>query len=65
MLLTQEFLVYLLGIPRTNVTAGVLQSAGVINYRRGVIIITDERGLEKTACNCYKIIKKAIDEILK
>jgi CRP-like cAMP-binding protein len=65
--LTQEFLTYLLGIPRTNVTmtASVLQQAGLINYRRGMITITDEKGLEETACNCYKIIKKVIDEILK
>lgn len=65
--LTQEFLSYMLGIPRTNVTmtAAALQLAGLISYKRGVILITDENGLEETACNCYKIIKKATDEILK
>jgi CRP-like cAMP-binding protein len=65
--LTQEFLAYLLGIPRTNVTmtAGALQQAGLINYRRGLIMIADEKGLEEIACNCYQIIKKATDEILK
>jgi len=65
--LTQEFLAYLLGIPRTNVTmtAGALQQAGLIKYRRGLILITDGKGLEEAACNCYKIIKKATDEILK
>jgi len=30
-----------------------------------MITITDEKGLAETACNCYKIIKKATDEILK
>lgn len=65
--LTQEFLAYLLGIPRTNITmtAGVLQQAGLINYKRGIIAIIDSKGLEETACNCYRIIKKATDEILK
>jgi CRP-like cAMP-binding protein len=65
--LTQEFLAYMLGIPRTNVTmtAGALQQAGLISCRRGEIAITDEKGLEETACDCYKVIKEATDEILK
>jgi CRP-like cAMP-binding protein len=65
--LTQDFLAYMLGIPRTNVTmtAAALQQAGLISYKRGEIIITDEKGLEETSCDCYKIIKKATDEILK
>jgi CRP-like cAMP-binding protein len=65
--LTQDFLAFMLGIPRTNVTmtAGALQQAGLINYRRGLILITDEKGLEETACDCYQIIKKATDGILK
>ena len=57
----------MLGIPRTNLTmtASALQSAGLVNHKRGIIIITDEKGLEETACDCYQIIKKATDEILK
>jgi CRP-like cAMP-binding protein len=65
--LTQDFLAYMLGIPRTNITmtAGALQQAGIINYKRGVVHITDEKGLEEAACDCYLIIKKATDGILK
>lgn len=65
--LTQDFLAFMLGIPRTNVTmtARVLQQEGLINYKRGIVTITDEKGLEETACDCYRIIKKATDEILK
>jgi len=65
--LTQEFLAHLLGIPRTNVTmtARALQQAGLIDYKRGTITITEEKGLEDIACNCYRIIKKATDDILK
>jgi CRP-like cAMP-binding protein len=65
--LTQDFLAFMVGIPRTNVTmtAGALQQVGLINYRRGMILITDEKGLEETACDCYRIIKKATDEIFK
>lgn len=65
--LTQEFLAYVLGLPRTNVTMtlGSLKQAGLIDCRRGVITIADEKGLERAACGCYKIIKKATEEILK
>ena len=57
----------MLGIPRTNVTMtiGALQQAGLISCRRGEITIKDEKGLEDAACDCYKTIKKATDEILK
>ena len=55
--LTQEFLSYMLGVPRTGVTlaAGDLQKAGLISYRRGRIKALDRARLERAACECYRV----------
>jgi CRP-like cAMP-binding protein len=58
-LLTQEFLSDMLGVRRPSVTvaARTLQKAGVIEYERGRITVTDRRGLEEASCECYRVIK--------
>lgn len=55
--LTQEFLSAMLGVRRqsVNVTAGLLQRAGLIAYRRGGVKILDREGLQAAACECYRI----------
>jgi CRP-like cAMP-binding protein len=55
---TQEFLSHMLGVRRTTVTlvAGLLQSARVIQYRRGRIEILDRAALERASCECYSVI---------
>ena len=57
--LTQEFIAMMLGVqrPTVSLTAGNLQSAGVIEYGRGKINVLDARRLEEIACDCYRIIK--------
>ena len=57
--LTHDFLSTMLGAPRTTVTlaAGLLQRAGMIEYSRGRVTITDRRGLEQTACECYRVVR--------
>ena len=57
--LTQELLSNMLGVLRVAVTkaAGTLQRRKLISYRRGIISILDERGLEDASCRCYKIVK--------
>ncbi len=64
--LTHQFLAEMLGIHRPSVTlvARALQKAGLIRYSRGTIAIVDRKGLEKAACECYAIVRKALDEIL-
>jgi len=60
--LTQEFLAELLGIQRPSVTivARNLQSAGFIQYRRGLISIVDRPGLERAACECYESVRREL-----
>jgi len=61
--LTQEFLGMMLGARRAGVTeaAGILQTEGLIKYRRGHIVITDKPGLEEFSCECYRILKADFD----
>lgn len=63
--LTQEFLAYMLGVRRASVTvaAGKLQSAGLITYKRGHITVTDRDGLEQAACECYDVIRVALEDL--
>lgn len=57
--LTQKFLAQMLGMRRGGVTeaAGLLQIQKLISYSRGNIRITNQKGLETTACECYRTIK--------
>ncbi len=62
--LTQEFLADLLGIHRPSVTivARTLQGAGLISYSRGLITITDRKGLEEATCECYDMVRQALNQ---
>src|SRR5499426_2699851 len=64
--LTQEFLGQMLGVRRTTVTiaARLLQSAGLIRYRRGLIHIVDRPALEEIACECYAVVRNNLDKVL-
>ena len=64
--LTQEFLSQMIGAPRTSVTtiAANLQREGLINYRRGKIMILDRAGLESASCECYGIVKESISRYI-
>jgi CRP-like cAMP-binding protein len=66
LLMTQEFIANLLGGRRESVTvaAGRLQDAGLIYYARGHIRIIDRQGLEATACECYRIVKRELTRLV-
>jgi len=55
----------MLGVRRTTVTiaARLLQSAGLIRYRRGLIQILDRRALEDIACECYAAVRRNADNV--
>lgn len=64
--LTQTFLCEMLGVRRTTVSlaAKILQKAGLIDYKRGRISITDRKGLEAASCDCYRMVKHNIEAII-
>jgi CRP-like cAMP-binding protein len=53
--LTQELLAEMMGVQRTTVTAAaqVLRGEGLIDYSRGLMLVTKRAQLEKRACECY------------
>jgi CRP-like cAMP-binding protein len=61
--LTQEFIAMMLGThrPGVSLTAGILQNAGLIRYSRGHITILDRERLEASSCECYRVIRHALD----
>lgn len=52
---TQEMIANMLGVRRESITcsAGKLQEEGLIEYRRGTVIVLDRAGMERRAGGCY------------
>ncbi|ADW71300.1 Crp/Fnr family transcriptional regulator [Granulicella tundricola] len=65
--LTQEFLAEMLGSRRTTVavSAGTLQRAGMIEYRRGKVTSLSRENLEAAACDCYKVSQRLFQALYK
>ena len=57
--LTHEFLSVMLGVRRAtvSVSAGNLQSAGMISYKHGRVTVLDRARLEEATCECYQVIR--------
>jgi CRP-like cAMP-binding protein len=64
---TQELIASMLGVRRESVTeaAGKLQRAGLIHYSRGRIAVLDRHKLEAQACECYAVVKREYDRLLR
>ena len=65
--MTQELIANMLGVRREGVTgaAGHLQDAGLIDYRRGHITVLDRPKLEQRVCECYAVVKRESDRLMK
>lgn len=64
--MTQELIANMLGVRREGVTeaARKLQAAGLIEYSRGHIKVTDRPMLEKRSCECYDVVKVEFERLL-
>ncbi|QYF93661.1 Crp/Fnr family transcriptional regulator [Massilia sp. PAMC28688] len=62
---TQETMATMLGVRRESITltAGKLQAEGLIQYRRGTIVVLDREGLEVCAGACYKASRIGFDQM--
>lgn len=65
LVMTHELVAGMLGVRRESVTAsaGQLQIAGYIRYRRGHISVLNRAGLERHACECYGVVKKELGRL--
>jgi CRP-like cAMP-binding protein len=66
LVMTQELIARMLGVRREGITesAGELQRAGLIQYRRGHITVIERSGLETRVCECYAVVKKEFERLL-
>jgi CRP-like cAMP-binding protein len=64
--LTHDLLAGMLGTRRSSVTvaAGILQKAGIIDYRRGKVHILNRQKLEEAACECYPVVRTQLNSYL-
>jgi hypothetical protein len=66
LLLTHEFLSYMLGVRRSSITEVLqsLQKQDLIRYTQGRIMITNRNGLEELSCECYRCVRDEYDRLL-
>lgn len=66
LILTQEFLAYMLGVQRTSIghIASSMQREGIIRYHRGKIEVVDLERLKAHACECLEQINHELKEFI-
>ncbi len=59
----QEFVAQMLGSTRSTVSiaASNLKAKGFIDYSRGAIQVLNIKGLEKEACECYRVVREHLE----
>lgn len=64
--ITQLSLAYMLGVRRVGITkaASALQFRNIITYTRGILTITNRKGLEAASCECYQKDKDIYNRIM-
>ncbi|HEU5431973.1 MAG TPA: helix-turn-helix domain-containing protein [Thermomicrobiales bacterium] len=65
--LARDLLAQMLGLRRATVTVamGLLQEAGLITYRRGIVQIVDRPRLEDASCECCRIVRDEFIRLLR
>lgn len=65
--LTQEQLAGMLGVGRTYISRviGNLKSSGILDTRRGGLLVTDSDALHRLACDCHERVKEHFEEVLR
>jgi CRP-like cAMP-binding protein len=63
---TQEMLSAIVGARRPVVASliGRMQQEGLIEYRRGCLVMLNRAGVEQAACECYGILSNSLREYL-
>jgi CRP-like cAMP-binding protein len=63
--ITHDFIATMMGTDRSTVSlaASVLQKKGILEYMRGAVKILNRRKLEKSACECYSVIRQFEDDL--
>ena len=66
-IMTQEFMSTMLGVRRPGVTlaVGTLTRAGLIRHENGIVHVVDRRNLEAAACECYGVVRREFEWLLK
>lgn len=64
--LTHQRIADLLGVRRAGVSevSGKLARQGIIKYHRGCVTILERKGLERYVCECYKVTRVEMEEVL-
>ncbi|HEU5176756.1 MAG TPA: Crp/Fnr family transcriptional regulator [Burkholderiales bacterium] len=65
--ITHELIGNMLGVRRAAITEAAhrLQVAGLIEYTRGHITVPDRARLQAHACECYAVVKKETDRLVR
>ena len=65
--MAQEFVAEMLGSTRSTVSiaAAHLKAKGLIDYRRGTILLLKKVELEQEACECYRVVRDYLENLLK
>ncbi len=64
--MSHEYLAMMLGRRRAGVTValGTMRSSGLIKTSQARIQVVDRRGLEKAACECYRVVRDEYRRLL-
>jgi DNA-binding transcriptional regulator YhcF (GntR family) len=65
--LTHEQLATLLGVGRSYASRviQIFKAEGILDTRRGAILVRNREGLQKRACTCNESVKNHFEEVLR